>query len=237
MTPSEPKRLVLVCDLAKTYLRFRRPLFLAILEEGYEVHVVFTVASRDELSLVESDGMRGHVIPMDRAKIRPFGDLVYLMRLRYLLRKLQPSVLFSYQIKVAALSCLAARSIAGCRRFVLFPGLGFLVEQGSGPGRPGPVRALANVVFERAFRGVDGVLLQNSDDFDSLVELGIVSGTVRHTVVNGSGVPLEEFDAEPATEEPARFLMAGRLLATKGFREFVEAAKRLRAARGASVGS
>ena len=228
-------RVVIVCDLAKTFLRFRMPLALAIQGSGHEVHVVFSSATEEEIRRVEDDGLQAYVVGTERTRISPWRDARYLRHLRRLLQQLGPSTLLSYQIKVAALACIAARGVPGCRRFVLFPGLGVLVDAGAFAGIGGVVRRLAVAVFRRAFSGIDGVLVQNPDDHATLLGLRIIHPSTRYEIVNGSGVSLAEFCAEPRLEVPVRFLMAGRLLATKGFREFVAAARQLREERSAEV--
>ncbi|MDG1491241.1 MAG: glycosyltransferase, partial [Planctomycetota bacterium] len=110
-----------------------------------------------------------------------------------------------------------------------------LVDASAFAGRGGVVRRLAVAVFRRAFSGIDGVLVQNPDDHATLLGLRIINRSTRYEIVNGSGVSLADFCAEPRLEQPVRFLMAGRLLGTKGFREFVAAARLLRGGRSAEA--
>lgn len=229
------ERVVIVCDLAKTFLRVRRHLARALVAEGHEVHAVFSAASERERQIVEGDGLTVHVVDMKRARFTPVHDGRNLVALRRLLRRLQPDVLFTYQLKAAVLSSLAARPLEGCRRFVLFPGLGILVDRAMDTGLRGGLRRLTLPILRFALEGVSGVIFQNPEDRETLIDLGLIDRDTRHVVVRGSGVPLDDFVAEPQTTLPTRFLMAGRLLTTKGFREFAEAARFVRRRAGADV--
>ena len=68
------------------------------------------------------------------------------------------------------------------------------------------------------------VIFQNSDDRDLFIKLGIISKNHKIAVVSGSGVDLRKF--KPVNfNGHQNFLIITRLIASKGIREFVEAAR------------
>ena len=76
-------------------------------------------------------------------------------------------------------------------------------------------------------------MFQNRNDRDAFVKLGIITAA-QSTIIRGSGVDLAEFAPLPESATTPVVVMAARLLVDKGVREFVEAARLLRA-RGASA--
>ncbi|MNS43539.1 N,N'-diacetylbacillosaminyl-diphospho-undecaprenol alpha-1,3-N-acetylgalactosaminyltransferase [compost metagenome] len=72
------------------------------------------------------------------------------------------------------------------------------------------------------------IIFQNRDDFNKLIESGIIGFKHQAFVVNGSGVDLGHYDySEPETTNIS-FLMIARLINAKGVNEFFEAAKTIR---------
>ncbi len=71
------------------------------------------------------------------------------------------------------------------------------------------------------------VIFQNPDDRDSLMQITGLSAN-KAEMIRGSGVDLNEFRYTPLPEGTPVVLMAGRLIADKGAREFAEAARLLR---------
>jgi glycosyltransferase involved in cell wall biosynthesis len=70
------------------------------------------------------------------------------------------------------------------------------------------------------------VIFQNAEDRDVFTRRGLVPA-VDAVIIRGSGVNLEHFAETTPPPEPVCFLLIGRMLADKGVREFVSAARRL----------
>jgi len=73
------------------------------------------------------------------------------------------------------------------------------------------------------------VFFQNHDDRDEFRGLGLLRTDAPVHVVAGSGVDTLHFAVEPFLSGPTRFLLIARLLGDKGIREYVEAARKVRA--------
>lgn len=220
-------RLVIVCDLLSTFVRFRGFLAAEIRRQGHEVFVVYS--QRDDVDEgfygeLTQMGIEFRLAEMNRTTINPFADLKYRGRLVALFRELQPDMILAYQAKAAVWASVAARQVGGIRTHVLFPGLGYLFSAGKGIRRK-IVQRIAWLLYRYAFRGIDVAFFQNRDDYRTLQKHRILDRRTACHFVNGSGVPLDYFDFTAPPAGPVRFLMATRLLAEKGVREFVSAAK------------
>ena len=106
----------------------------------------------------------------------------------------------------------------------------------------GAIERIVTALMRRAMRRSSTVFFQNSDDLSLFVARCIVS-PVQAQLINGSGIDLDRFapvvrtpeadstpevDSTPEATGPI-FLQVGRLLRDKGVREFVEAARIVRA--------
>jgi glycosyltransferase involved in cell wall biosynthesis len=84
-------------------------------------------------------------------------------------------------------------------------------------------------MYSASLRKATLVFFQNADDRNLFFEDGILGRDSSTFVVNGSGVDLNEYPYSPITEKRPAFLMIARLLGDKGVREYVRAARLIRA--------
>lgn len=231
---SDPKQVTIVCDLLSTFARFRLSVAREMIVRGHAVTVICSRGSTEAASLVSAEGVSVEVVCMDRTGLNPIADGLYYFRLRKRLKSLAPDVLLTYQAKAAVYASLAAVSVSKCRRHVLFPGLGFLFSD-SVSLKKSCLRKLVIYLYRLAFSGIDTAFFQNQDDIQTLETYRIFSKKVNRVLVNGSGVPLDEFSFSESVSQPIRFLMATRLLRTKGVHEFAQAARELKLRYGEAV--
>jgi glycosyltransferase involved in cell wall biosynthesis len=216
-------KLVMVTPYA-TPTNVRRELLAAARQRGHEV----TVAS-PEPSDVMAPGLAELGIgyrhwPVSRTGIDPLGDARAAFALRRILRDERADAVLAYQIKAVLLAPIAAR-LAGVRRVVvLVNGLGQVFDDNFGRSR---TAAIARRVYAASLRLVDEVVFQNGDDPALLDSLGLL-GRTRWRVVPGSGVDLERLAAAPPYAGPPTFTLISRLLVSKGVRDLVAAARRVR---------
>jgi glycosyltransferase involved in cell wall biosynthesis len=233
-------RVVIVCDLLSTFLRLRSFLAADIRAAGHEVIVCYgqedphDVDRRAELRAM---GIEFRLLEMQRTSVNPIADLAYRKRLIAAFETLDAELVFAYQAKAAVWSAIAARRVSRRRRdeglppirvCVLFPGLGYLFSSGGGIKRE-LIQRLGHALYRHAFSDLSLAIFQNREDRATLRRFRVLRDHVPTAVVNGSGVPLDEFTCSPPPKEPVRFLMATRLLSEKGIREYVAAARQLRA--------
>lgn len=163
-------------------------------------------------------------MPMARSGKNPLTDAHLLMRYVWELSALRPVAYFGFTIKPNIYGALAAR-ITGVPAINTVTGIGTALLS------KGLVWAIAERLYRLAFRHSHTVLFENRSDLDFMVERNIVThGQAR--LVAGSGVDLEKFKPDVSSsstaEGPRTFLFIGRLIAHKGVREFIEAARILK---------
>ncbi|MGZ2411615.1 glycosyltransferase involved in cell wall biosynthesis [Sphingomonas sp. F9_3S_D5_B_2] len=166
-------------------------------------------------------GVRRFEVNISRSGLNPFKDLALLLSYRRIIAEVRPAAYLGFTIKPNIYGCLAAR-FAGVPAIPNISGLGTVFIRGGLLGTV--VSALYRIGLSRA----PVVFFQNSDDLAVFIGRKLVRRD-QARLLQGSGIDTDRFSPAPLPLGPVRFLFIGRLLVDKGVREFVEAARVLRA--------
>lgn len=223
-------RFLLIASYPESLLSFRGPLMDALLAQGHSVHVGAPDLQLDSpvCHNLEARGLQVHSIPMHRTGTNPVADLVTLLHLHRLMRRIHPDCVLGYTVKPVIYGSLAAWLASVPHRFALITGLGYAFQglEDDSDSRA-PLRALVQWLYALALNHSHKVFFQNPDDQALFRTLGILPASIPSFVVNGSGVDVNEYAPAPLPPAP-RFLMIARLLGDKGVREYVAAARQVR---------
>lgn len=195
---------------------------------GYEVVVLTRVG--DHGHRLREAGFRLIELRMDRAGTHPLRELGVLRQVWRAYRAERPDLLHHVALKPIVYGSLVARCLR-LRAVVNAPvGMGYVFTAGGGRGR------LLRVLVRSALRMLlnppgSAVVFENDEDLSMLVKEGAVRGPAAH-LIPGAGIDLAVFHPAAVvrvTTSPI-VLLGARMLKDKGVREFVEAARMLRAA-------
>jgi len=226
------KRLLFVTNESYFFLSHRLPVGLAALAHGFDVHIAAPAdhvwAPPDfQISDLEPHGFTVHTIPLSRRGRNPVAEARTLAALVRLYRSLRPDVVHHMTVKPILYGSLAARLARVPAIVNLVTGLGqiFVASGGAAP----ILRSLAVTGYKIARGHPNGwTICQNHGDIDVLSEAGAIDPD-RSTVVPGSGVNLNDFQASPDPEGTPIVVMPARLIWEKGVQAFADAARRLQA--------
>ncbi|WP_019570029.1 glycosyltransferase family 4 protein [Thioalkalivibrio sp. ALE11] len=222
------ERVLVVGGVARSLVNFRGALLDDLQTRGHTVQVA---AGEDHKAALVRETLAGkgvefHPIPVARGSINPLADLATLWKLWRLFRDQRPTVVIAYTAKPVIYAGIATRALGGIRFCPMITGLGYAFVEGGGLRRR-MLRLLVGGLYRRGLARADTVIFQNPDDQSRFHQLGLVPPRARSLRVGGSGVDTERFSRQPLPDAPV-FLMLARLLADKGVREYVEAARRVR---------
>lgn len=213
-------------SLADSVLRFRGPLISDLISRGYSVHVSAPGLEGAVAADVAALGAMPHNVTLARAGSGLIGDSLYALSLYRLIKAHGVDIVIGYTIKPNIWGSLAARA-AGVRSVSMVTGLGFAFIPG-----PGWKRRLTQWIAHRLYRlattANSHIVFQNRDDHRDFAAAGCLSPSAAVVIVDGSGVDTQHFAVAALPAEPV-FLVIARLLWTKGIREYVEAARIVRA--------
>jgi len=224
MTTAAP-RVLIVANVSWFLVSHRLPLALGARDAGDDVHVA---ASPDDTSRVLADaGIPFHPIPLHRGATGMGRDIATIRALARLYRALRPALAHHVTLKPVLFGGIAAR-LAGVPHVVsAVAGMGslFLAEGPAARARAGMVRRLLRVATGRPG---DWFIFQNDADRAEFAAHGI--GRPGNAVlIAGSGVDLDCFRPSPEPSGVSLVVLPARMLGDKGVREFVAAARALRA--------
>ena len=219
-------KILIIGGIPRSLINFRGPLLRALVAAGHEVVAAAAPAPEDVVAELNVMGIRFCSVPLARAGLNPLGDLKTLLALRALIRREKPDCMMVYTAKPVIYGNLAARGLPGTRVYSMITGLGY--GFGAHNLRQRITGQLVQTLYRAALKNTSGVFFQNPDDREEFLGRGLLALDAPVTLINGSGVDLDWYAPQSLPQEP-RFLLTARLLADKGIREYVAAARRVRA--------
>ena len=222
-----PARTVVVLgSYAGSLIVFRGALIAELVRRGYRVVAMAPRIDDSVRAQLEAIGAEAMDVPLINSSLNPFSAAGSLAALTRRFRDIKPEAVIAYTVKPVTLGSIAAARAGVPKIVALVTGLGFAFTAGGGAKRL-LSRMAATTLYRRALRRCTGIIFQNKDDRDDFARRRLLPQGARVTVVNGSGIDLDQFRPAPLPGG-ARFLMISRLLGDKGVREYGEAAVRLK---------
>ena len=230
------KRIAYVVNHVAFFVSHRLPLAIGARHSGFGVRLFTGQAGSQEMELVAQAQMQKAGVEHQRAifssaGMNPLVELLGVLQLVYFVLRYKPEVVHCASPKGVLYGGIAAR-LCGVRGLVLaISGMGYAYTQGTGQGG-------ARVFVRRVYSALAGfafhhpnvhVIVQNQDDYQSVIRNGLVDAG-RVTLIPGSGVDLSLFEGCNPARKVRMVLLPARMLKDKGVIEFVEAARKLKAA-------
>jgi glycosyltransferase involved in cell wall biosynthesis len=222
--PTPQPKLLFVVNVDWFFLSHRLPIALEAMRQGYEVHIA--VGITDRLAEMQSHGLRVHPLGISRSKTGLGEALKVARQIWSVYKTVQPDVVHLVTIKPVLMGGILARPAGVPAVVAAVSGLGFVfLETGLVAALR---RKLVGVLYQASFghRNLK-VIFQNAQDKATLVQLANLPET-KTELIRGSGVDISQFTASPLPSGMPVVMLAARLLADKGVREFVQAARLLK---------
>ncbi|WP_207533057.1 glycosyltransferase family 4 protein [Desertivirga arenae] len=222
------KRVLIACDTPRTILEFRGKLIEAM-SLNNKVYVFTPVIAQEFIrKKLESFGVTIIETSLNGSNVSVFSDLKYILKLFKVIHSLKPDVFFPYTLKPVIYGSLVANF---CRVKLVAPmlsGLGynFADSQSKNTIVKKITRALLRKSLDK--RNKIHLILQNKDDYKTLLNQRIIDENSKAFVVNGSGVDLSHYDYSVPDSHNISFVMIARLINAKGINEYYKAAKAIR---------
>jgi glycosyltransferase involved in cell wall biosynthesis len=219
------KIFLIVGSHPKSLINFRGELIKLLSSQGYKVHVCAPNISKPVRKFFESRGVIVQDLSLSRKSLNPFQDLLYLLKLIFLIRSIKPNFILCYTIKPIIYGIIAARLNGVKNKISLITGLGSIFQNYS--ERKFLYFFIKNF-YKIALFFSDIIFFQNSDDLKFFIHKKIIRTQQNSLVVNGSGVDLSYFYYQPCYISQPHFLLIARMIKDKGIYEYVAAAKFLK---------
>ncbi|SPJ25214.1 N, N'-diacetylbacillosaminyl-diphospho-undecaprenol alpha-1,3-N-acetylgalactosaminyltransferase [Palleronia abyssalis] len=200
-----------------------------MIAEGHRVTAFAPEDDHDVRRTLAREGCNFEVIEMARTGTNPLADVALLIRMLKAFRRLRPDVVICYTMKPVIYGGIAARWLGIPERHALMTGLGHVFADPEPQGKVRILRRLSIWLYRQALKGVDRIFVYNAADEADLRDFRMVPPETPLIRVAGTGVNLDRFKQSRLPEGTPSFLLIARLLADKGVREYVDAARQLKA--------
>lgn len=219
---AHPRKILFLVTEDWYFASHRADLARLVAEAGYEV-VVGTRINKNTREISEN-GVRMMHIPFVRSLRSPWHDLVAVRAISRLIENENPDIVHLVSLKPILLGGLVLTRYPHIRAIAAFTGLGYIFSSGARLAlvlKPLVVALLRGLMQRPNF----WMIVQNKDDLSLLQSEGI-GRAGRHCIVRGAGVDIDKFVPFCGKQtDPPMILFCARVLADKGAREFVGAAR------------
>ncbi|EPL3993120.1 glycosyltransferase family 4 protein [Providencia stuartii] len=205
---------------------FRANTIRSLIKSGYRV---LAIAPKDEYSKkLELLGCKFINIYLDPSSKNPIKDLRTLIKFYTVFKTESVKCVLNFTPKNNIYSTLAA-SIANVKAINNIAGLGILFIEESISSK------IARALYKLSQKRASKIFFQNEEDRSIFLNHRIVDNSITDRLP-GSGVDLQRFTFSPAPNDGiVRFLLIARMLYDKGIRQYIEAARKLKAKYGDNV--
>lgn len=216
-----PPSIVFICGNGDTLYRFRLELIKSFINQGYTVHAFAPEIPEDFLEELIQLGVVYHSISFKRKTVNIFDAFRSIIDITIKLRKITPTMVFSYTHKAVVVGSICAFLAGRLRTISLITGTGHIFDNNNLIEKI--KRFIGIVGFKISLSLSEIVFFQNPDDLELFCSLGLArrSSTI---LLNGSGVDLQKFSVQPMPDSPV-FLCMSRLIKSKGLIEYANASK------------
>ena len=223
------KKVLIACDSSRTLLAFRGKLIEALVENNR----VYVFTPKVTQAFVKEELDRLGVVTLENnlngSNVSVMSDLRYIRHLYKVMAEIKPDVFFPYTLKPVIYGSLLANFAQVKLVTPMLTGLGYnfadKLSKNSLVKRI--TRTLLKLSLIQANRN-KRLILQNKDDYQTLLQSRVISKKYPVHVVNGSGVDLSYHDYSDPETSVISFLMVARLINAKGINEYYQAAQTLK---------
>lgn len=213
------KKTILFCsNHLNDLIIFRGDVIRRYIEKGYKV--IALVPYNNSFNREIPYGLKIIYKPLTRSSVNIVGDLPFLKELRRLISS-KPYHVFSYTIK-PNLYCVWLCKYYDVPLTAMVPGIGYVGNNKSITAKFG------KILYKGALKRANSVLTLNTHNRDILInDFRLMPNKVK-LLEGGEGVDLNHYKFSPLpNSDSVSFLMIGRILADKGYREYIAAAKKV----------
>lgn len=220
------KRKAVISANISSNIYTRSKIIYVLQNMGYDVHAVCSFDGYDE-KLRSELSVEPHYVKIDTRKKNPFEDIGLFFSYIKLYKTIKPDIVITFTIKPDIYGGIAAGL---CRIPVIsnVTGLGKAFEKVS------ILSFVSGFLYKIAFSYKNNfVFFQNIDDKKLFFDKKIIKSEERTGLLPGSGVDIEFFNSDITAAKkiiPTKieFSFIARLILTKGIREYITAAKKIK---------
>lgn len=222
-------RLGLITSQAFSLPNFRGTFIRELVAHGVQVYALAPDYDARTRSAVRELGAEPVDFDLERAGLSPVRDVLALVKMAFLIKRLGLDAVISYFIKPVIYGTLAARMARVPHRYCLIEGAGYVFsEERLHSNKKRLLRSVVSQLYRTSLRHAEKVFFLNPDDVALFREFRMVEES-KAIMLGAIGVDLHEMAMAPPIIAPIVFILVARLLKEKGIYDYVAAAKQIKA--------
>jgi glycosyltransferase involved in cell wall biosynthesis len=222
-------RLGLITSQAFSLPNFRGTFIRELVAHGVQVYALAPDYDARTRSAVRELGAEPVDFDLERAALSPVRDVLALVKMAFLIKRLGLDAVISYFIKPVIYGTLAARMARVPHRYCLIEGAGYVFsEERLHSNKKRLLRSVVSQLYRTSLRHAEKVFFLNPDDVALFREFRMVEES-KAIMLGAIGVDLHEMAMAPPIIAPIVFILVARLLKEKGIYDYVAAAKQIKA--------
>lgn len=210
---------------AISIILFRKSLIKELVNKGYNVYALAIDYNDEQKKQVRNFGAEPVDYFISRSGLNPIKDILSLIRLIKILRKIDPNIVYSYFAKPVVYGTLAAKILRVPKRIAMLEGLGyaFTTQNIKSDFRTKIIKIIQLFLYRHILPLSTHLFFLNPDDQHELLIKHKIK-VISSSVLGGIGLNLIEFNQSIPDKNNINFLFVGRLIREKGINEFLAAA-------------
>jgi glycosyltransferase involved in cell wall biosynthesis len=215
-------KIAIISPKNRTTYNFRGDLIKEMITKGHIVCA--TGPDKTDIDKVTALGCSFTEIPMNKNGVNIFSDLKYLYNLYSFFKKEKIDVVLGYTIKPVVYGSIAAK-LAGVKNIKsMITGAGYVFTAWTTKAKL--IKIIVSILYKIGLACSKNIIFQNPDDMEEFIQNNLAKRKKCH-IVNGSGVNMELFTRSDFPDK-LTFFMLSRVMYSKGVREYLEAASRIK---------
>ena len=187
------KKILFIVNLDKFFVSHRLPIATTLINQGYEVHIATKFT--DQKSFLKRLGLKTHDLPIRRTSLSLFSNLLTLLKIFYLINKINPNLIHLITIKPILFGGLCSYYFKNIPIVASVSGLGFVFSDN---GKFSKFRKkIITLLYKLAFNNKNNIVIfQNKNDLATLLKItNLKKESTR--LIFGSGVDLNKYIVKP----------------------------------------
>jgi glycosyltransferase involved in cell wall biosynthesis len=212
------RKIVFIVNHEIVIYNFRKEIVEAFLENKDKVYIISPNGNR--IQKLQNLGANHLKININRRGINPIQDIILYFKLKKMIKKIHPDIIFTFTIKPNIYGGLVSRALK-IKHVANITGLG------SAFSKKGILRTIIRKLYLISFKKSRVIYVQNNQNLEYMKKMNIYPQKL--VLLPGSGVNLKEYKCiDYPKQDIINFVFIARVMKEKGIEEYLKAANEIK---------
>ena len=220
------QKILLICTDSNSVINFRKELIIYLQQNDFDIEIIAGDDKREnEISKLN---VGFHCVPFSNRSTNILKDIKLKRNIAKAIKKINPDIVFTFQIKPNILGVKAAHKCRVKSIFSMIEGLGDPFQPHNLKGRI--LRSLISLLYKESLKHTKKVFLLNSEDKEECISRHIIKRE-QAIVIPSIGINMAEYTPASCLPKEKKIIYMARLIKNKGIIDYCEVARKVHIAR------